>query len=101
MEFPTPTGIDAKKPEDEEILEVLENGISTSWKFQMDKEGFDTSSSTINIFTEICVHYKECKPKKTKESSAACESYFERGGKHKAKHKASKKAYHDWDQDSP
>eukprot|EP00957_Ditylum_brightwellii_P001254 98131-Ditylum_brightwellii.AAC.2 len=36
MEFPTPTGIVAKKLEDEEILEVLENRIPTSWKFQMD-----------------------------------------------------------------
>eukprot|EP00957_Ditylum_brightwellii_P171664 13069271-Ditylum_brightwellii.AAC.1 len=37
-EFPTPTGIEARKLEMEEILEVLENRIPTSWKFQMDKE---------------------------------------------------------------
>eukprot|EP00957_Ditylum_brightwellii_P161546 12299936-Ditylum_brightwellii.AAC.1 len=37
-EFPNPTRIEAKKLKDEEILEVLENGIPTSWKFQMDKE---------------------------------------------------------------
>eukprot|EP00957_Ditylum_brightwellii_P047447 3603961-Ditylum_brightwellii.AAC.1 len=87
MEFPTPTGIMAKKLEDEEILEVLENGIPTSWNFQMDKE-------------ETCVCYKECKPKKTKESSIAFESYSKRGGKHNAKCKASKKACCDWDQES-
>eukprot|EP00957_Ditylum_brightwellii_P011220 849320-Ditylum_brightwellii.AAC.1 len=29
-EFPTPAGIEAKKLEDEKILEVLENGIPTS-----------------------------------------------------------------------
>eukprot|EP00957_Ditylum_brightwellii_P018837 1415779-Ditylum_brightwellii.AAC.2 len=38
-EFPKHTGIVTKKLEDEEILEVLENAIPTSWKFQMDKEG--------------------------------------------------------------
>eukprot|EP00957_Ditylum_brightwellii_P068263 5182492-Ditylum_brightwellii.AAC.1 len=37
-EFPTPTGIEAKKLEDEEILEILENRFPTSWKFQMNKE---------------------------------------------------------------
>eukprot|EP00957_Ditylum_brightwellii_P200195 15260975-Ditylum_brightwellii.AAC.1 len=47
MEFPTPAEIVAKKLEDEEILEVLENRIPTSWKFQMDKESFDASSSII------------------------------------------------------
>eukprot|EP00957_Ditylum_brightwellii_P051031 3869560-Ditylum_brightwellii.AAC.1 len=36
MKFPTSTGIEAKKLEDEEILEVLENGIPTSWNFQME-----------------------------------------------------------------
>eukprot|EP00957_Ditylum_brightwellii_P070270 5337974-Ditylum_brightwellii.AAC.1 len=94
MEFPMPAGIAAKKLEDEKILEVLENRISTSWKFQMDKEGFDMSSSTIKQFTETCVCYEECKPKKTNENSAAHESYREKGGKRKAKCKASKKAYH-------
>eukprot|EP00957_Ditylum_brightwellii_P098802 7526850-Ditylum_brightwellii.AAC.2 len=47
MEFSTPTGIEAKKLEDEEILEMLENRIPTSWTFQMDKEGFDASSSRL------------------------------------------------------
>eukprot|EP00957_Ditylum_brightwellii_P011192 847512-Ditylum_brightwellii.AAC.1 len=46
-EFPTPTGIEAKKLEDEEILEFLENRIPTSWKFQIYKEGFNANSSTI------------------------------------------------------
>eukprot|EP00957_Ditylum_brightwellii_P093624 7129818-Ditylum_brightwellii.AAC.1 len=41
IEFPTLTGIEARKLKMEEILEVLENEIPTSWKFQMDKEGFD------------------------------------------------------------
>eukprot|EP00957_Ditylum_brightwellii_P081066 6165876-Ditylum_brightwellii.AAC.1 len=100
-EFPTPTEIVAKKLEDEEILEVWENGIPTSWKFQMDKEGFNMSSSMIKKFTKTCVCYKEWEPKETKKSSAACESHSEGGGKRKAKRKASKKVYHDWGQDSP
>ena len=50
MEFPTLTGIEARKLGTKEILEVLENGIPTSWKFQMDKEGFNVSSSTLKQY---------------------------------------------------
>eukprot|EP00957_Ditylum_brightwellii_P154017 11722575-Ditylum_brightwellii.AAC.1 len=62
MEFPMSAGVKARKLEREELLEVLENGIPTLWNFQMDKKGFDTSSSTLKDFTKICVHYKECEP---------------------------------------
>eukprot|EP00957_Ditylum_brightwellii_P175409 13353330-Ditylum_brightwellii.AAC.1 len=91
MEFPTPTGIKTKKIEDKDILEVLENRIPTSWKFHMDKEGFDASSSMIKKCMKICVCYKECKPKETKENSTACKSHSKRGEKRKAKHKANKR----------
>eukprot|EP00957_Ditylum_brightwellii_P103476 7884518-Ditylum_brightwellii.AAC.1 len=100
-EFPTPTGVEAKKLEPKELLEVLENRIPTTWKFQMDKEGFDASSSTLKDFMETCIRYEVCKPKVTKKTSAACKIPSERGGKCKVKCKASKKAYHDWEQDSP
>eukprot|EP00957_Ditylum_brightwellii_P061227 4646148-Ditylum_brightwellii.AAC.1 len=70
-EFPKPTGIVTKKLEDEEIVEGLKNRIPTSWKFQMEKEGFGASSSTIKNFMETCVCYEEYKPKETKESNTA------------------------------
>eukprot|EP00957_Ditylum_brightwellii_P150667 11471848-Ditylum_brightwellii.AAC.1 len=54
MEFPTPTEIEARKLETEGILEVLENGIPTSLKFQIDKEGFNANSSTFKDFTKTC-----------------------------------------------
>eukprot|EP00957_Ditylum_brightwellii_P003531 267502-Ditylum_brightwellii.AAC.1 len=72
MEFPTLTGVKAKKLEEEELLEVSENIILTSWNFQMDKEGFNTSSSMLKDFTITCVCYKKCKPKTTEKTSAAC-----------------------------
>eukprot|EP00957_Ditylum_brightwellii_P081284 6183228-Ditylum_brightwellii.AAC.1 len=94
VEFLMPTGVEARKLEQEELLEVLENRIPISWKFQMDKEGFNMSSSTLKEFTKTCVCYKECKLKVTKKISAACKSHSKRGGKCKAKCKASKKAGH-------
>eukprot|EP00957_Ditylum_brightwellii_P164606 12532911-Ditylum_brightwellii.AAC.1 len=54
-EFPMLTRVEAKKMDQEEILEVLENGIPTSWKFQIDKKGFNASSSTVKEFTKMCV----------------------------------------------
>eukprot|EP00957_Ditylum_brightwellii_P128932 9836546-Ditylum_brightwellii.AAC.1 len=71
MEFPKSTGAEARKLELEEILEVLKNRIPTTWKFQMDKEEF--------------------KPKASEKTSAAHKSQSKRGGKLKAKCKASKK----------
>eukprot|EP00957_Ditylum_brightwellii_P185983 14159463-Ditylum_brightwellii.AAC.1 len=50
---------------------------------------------------ETCICYKECKLKASEKISAAHKSQSKRGGKCKAKHKASKKAYRDWGQDSP
>eukprot|EP00957_Ditylum_brightwellii_P035988 2726637-Ditylum_brightwellii.AAC.1 len=90
-----PTGVEATALEQEELLEVLENRIPTIWKFQVDKEGFNSSSSTLKDLTETCAHFEECKPKVTEKTSAACKSHSERGGKCEAKRKASKKAYHE------
>eukprot|EP00957_Ditylum_brightwellii_P040042 3030333-Ditylum_brightwellii.AAC.2 len=93
-EFPMPMGVKAKKLEQEELLEVLENRIPTSWTFQTDKEGFDASSSTLKDFTKTCVYYEECEPKMMKKKSAAHKSHSKREGKRKAKHKVSEKTYH-------
>eukprot|EP00957_Ditylum_brightwellii_P097203 7403160-Ditylum_brightwellii.AAC.1 len=101
MEFPTPVGVEAKKMDLEEILEVLEHGIPTLWNFQMDKEGFNESSSTIKEFTKTCVCYEECKPKIPEKQSAACMSHSEREGKCKAKHKADEKNYRKWGRAPP
>eukprot|EP00957_Ditylum_brightwellii_P166403 12666995-Ditylum_brightwellii.AAC.1 len=67
----------------------------------MDKESFDASSSTLKEFTETCVCYKEYKPKASEKTSAAHKIHSKRGGKCNVKCKVIKKAYHDWDQDSP
>eukprot|EP00957_Ditylum_brightwellii_P112590 8582656-Ditylum_brightwellii.AAC.1 len=77
----------------EEILEVLENGIPTLWKFQMNKEGFDASSSTIKGLIKTCMCYKECEPAIPEMLVVACKSLLEREGKHKAKCKV-EESYH-------
>eukprot|EP00957_Ditylum_brightwellii_P042363 3207548-Ditylum_brightwellii.AAC.1 len=93
MEFPTSTGVKARKSEQEELLEVVEQGIPTLWTFQMEKEGMDASSSILKYFTKTYAPYKKCKPKMAEKKSVACKRHSEREGKCKAKLKADKKTY--------
>eukprot|EP00957_Ditylum_brightwellii_P203862 15336572-Ditylum_brightwellii.AAC.2 len=86
-------GVEARKIDKEEIVEVLENWIFTSWKFQMDKDSFNTSSSAIKGFTKKCVCYKECKPMMPKKLSTACKSHLEGEGEYKAKCKVDEKGH--------
>eukprot|EP00957_Ditylum_brightwellii_P048410 3674271-Ditylum_brightwellii.AAC.1 len=60
----------------------------------MDKEVFDTNSSTLKEFIKTCVCYKECKLKMAERKSTAHKSHSEREGKYKAKCKADEKNYH-------
>eukprot|EP00957_Ditylum_brightwellii_P126900 9673443-Ditylum_brightwellii.AAC.1 len=76
-----------RKLDSEKLLEVLENRIPTLWKFQMDKEGFDASSSTIKEFTEMCVQYKECESAMQEKLAITHKSPLEMEGKCKAKYK--------------
>eukprot|EP00957_Ditylum_brightwellii_P131220 10008229-Ditylum_brightwellii.AAC.1 len=41
-----------KKLDQKDLLEVLENGMLTLWKFQMDKKGFNANSITVKEFTK-------------------------------------------------
>eukprot|EP00957_Ditylum_brightwellii_P119020 9078074-Ditylum_brightwellii.AAC.1 len=69
----------------EEIPEVLEKRTPTSWRFQIDREDFNASSSTIKEFIEICVCYKECKPTMHVMLVAAFKSPLKREGRCKTK----------------
>eukprot|EP00957_Ditylum_brightwellii_P081547 6203591-Ditylum_brightwellii.AAC.2 len=53
MEFPTPSRVVPRKLDQKELLEVLEDGTPTLWKFQMDKKGFDASPGTIKEFNKM------------------------------------------------
>eukprot|EP00957_Ditylum_brightwellii_P099886 7611475-Ditylum_brightwellii.AAC.1 len=70
----------------EEILEVLENGIPILWKFQMDKEGLMS-----------CVRYKECELATSEMLVAACKHPLERERKGKTKCMVEEN-YNNWEQ---
>eukprot|EP00957_Ditylum_brightwellii_P166206 12652917-Ditylum_brightwellii.AAC.3 len=90
-----PPKVAPKKLDPEELLEVLKKIIPTLWKFQMDKEGVNASSSTVKEFTKMCVWYKEREPAMLEKLALTCKSPLEREGKPKAKHKA-EEGYCNW-----
>eukprot|EP00957_Ditylum_brightwellii_P177627 13529873-Ditylum_brightwellii.AAC.1 len=50
--FPVLDGITAKKIASEEYADVLEYRVPYQWKLEFEKEGFDSSSSTLKEFLD-------------------------------------------------
>eukprot|EP00957_Ditylum_brightwellii_P126060 9610234-Ditylum_brightwellii.AAC.1 len=57
-------GVAATKISHEEFLDVLEDRILYQWKLVFKKEGFDSSSSMLKEFLDICVHLEEAELQK-------------------------------------
>ena len=72
--FPVPDGVTAEKISREEFLDALEDGVPYQWKMEFEKEGFDSSSSTLKEFLDVCVRLEEAelqKPLKKRIARAA------------------------------
>eukprot|EP00957_Ditylum_brightwellii_P080279 6106010-Ditylum_brightwellii.AAC.1 len=48
----------------EEFVDVLEDGVPYQWKLEFKKESFDSSSSTLKEFLDVCVHLEEAELQK-------------------------------------
>eukprot|EP00957_Ditylum_brightwellii_P163824 12471755-Ditylum_brightwellii.AAC.1 len=57
--FPVQDGVTAKKIARKEFVDILEDGVPYQWKLEFDKEGFDSSSSTLKEFLDMCVCLEE------------------------------------------
>eukprot|EP00957_Ditylum_brightwellii_P051039 3870068-Ditylum_brightwellii.AAC.1 len=91
-----PPKVATKKLDQEELLQVLENGILMVWKFQMDKDNFNASSSSIKEFNKICVWYEECGPMMPEKIALTPIRPSEREGKFKAECKPKEKGDCNW-----
>eukprot|EP00957_Ditylum_brightwellii_P122581 9348266-Ditylum_brightwellii.AAC.1 len=56
VHFPVPDGVTAMKIACEEFVNVLEDRVPYQWKLELEKEGFDSSSSTLKAFLGVCVY---------------------------------------------
>eukprot|EP00957_Ditylum_brightwellii_P166833 12698203-Ditylum_brightwellii.AAC.1 len=45
-------------------MDVLEDGVPYQWKLEFEKERFDSSSSTLKEFLDVCIHLEETKLQK-------------------------------------
>eukprot|EP00957_Ditylum_brightwellii_P173744 13228126-Ditylum_brightwellii.AAC.1 len=50
--FPVPDSVTTTKIPREEFVDVLEGGVLYQWKLEFKKEGFDSSSSTLEEFLD-------------------------------------------------
>eukprot|EP00957_Ditylum_brightwellii_P190004 14465101-Ditylum_brightwellii.AAC.1 len=62
--FPVPDSVTATKIAHKEFVDVLEDGVLYQWKLEFQKEGFDSSSSTLKEFLGVCVHLEEAELQK-------------------------------------
>jgi hypothetical protein len=62
--FPVLDRVTAKKISQEEFVDVLEDGNPYQWKLEFEKEGFNSSSSMLKEFLDVCVRLEEAELQK-------------------------------------
>eukprot|EP00957_Ditylum_brightwellii_P027906 2108373-Ditylum_brightwellii.AAC.1 len=72
VHFPVLDRVKATKISCKEFVDILEDGILYQWKLEFEKEGFDSSSSTLEEFLDVCVHLEETELQKLLRKMIAC-----------------------------
>eukprot|EP00957_Ditylum_brightwellii_P022257 1680265-Ditylum_brightwellii.AAC.1 len=62
--FPVPDGVTATMIACKKFVDVLEDGVPYQWKMDFEKEGFDSSSSTLKEFLDVCACLEEAELQK-------------------------------------
>eukprot|EP00957_Ditylum_brightwellii_P110295 8412436-Ditylum_brightwellii.AAC.1 len=78
VNFPILEGVTTTKLPCKEFVDVLEDEVLLQWKLEFEKEGFDSSSTMLKEFLDVCVHLEEAelhKPLAKKIAHAKKEHY--------------------------
>eukprot|EP00957_Ditylum_brightwellii_P064573 4899960-Ditylum_brightwellii.AAC.1 len=97
VQFPVPDRVTATKISCKEFIDVLEDRTSYQWKLEFKKEGFDSSSSMLKEFLDVCVRLEEAELQKLLRKMIACaEKEHDKDGnrKHQDKPKLHHKRRH-------
>eukprot|EP00957_Ditylum_brightwellii_P138502 10557069-Ditylum_brightwellii.AAC.1 len=97
VNFPAPEGVTTTKISHEEFVAILEDGILFQWKLEFEKEGFDSRSSMLKEFFNVCICLEEAEMYKSLAKKKACvKKEHNNGGKgkHQDKSKLSHKRHH-------
>eukprot|EP00957_Ditylum_brightwellii_P057331 4346276-Ditylum_brightwellii.AAC.1 len=95
VHFPVLDRVTATKIACEDLVDVLEDGVLYQWKLEFEKEGFDSSSSTLKEFPDVCVRLEEAElqnPLKKKRARVIKEHDNSDG---KRKHQEKPKLHHE------
>eukprot|EP00957_Ditylum_brightwellii_P150163 11435091-Ditylum_brightwellii.AAC.1 len=77
-----------------EFVDILEDGILYQWKLEFEKEGFDSSSSALKEFLDVCVQLEEVELQKLCRKKIACAGK-EHDNDGKRKHQDKPKSHHE------
>eukprot|EP00957_Ditylum_brightwellii_P208371 15357070-Ditylum_brightwellii.AAC.1 len=97
VHFPVPDGVTATNISGEEFIDILKDRVPYQWKLECEKEGFDSSSSMLKEFLDMCVHLEEAqlqKPLGQKIANARKEHDNNGKGKYQDKPKLRQKRRH-------
>eukprot|EP00957_Ditylum_brightwellii_P161540 12299753-Ditylum_brightwellii.AAC.1 len=72
VDFPVPEGMITTKISCKEVVDILEDGIPYQWKLQFEKEVFNSSSSTLKKFLDVCICLEEVEIHKPLTKKIAC-----------------------------
>eukprot|EP00957_Ditylum_brightwellii_P120353 9183177-Ditylum_brightwellii.AAC.1 len=64
VNFLVPDRVTATKISCKEIIDILEDRIPYQWKLEFKREGFNSSSSMLKEFLDVCVHLEEAELQK-------------------------------------
>eukprot|EP00957_Ditylum_brightwellii_P035865 2718337-Ditylum_brightwellii.AAC.1 len=72
MHFPVQDRVTTTKISCKEFIDILKDRIPYQWKLEFKKKGFDSSSSTLKEFLDMCVCLGEAKLQKRLRKMIAC-----------------------------
>eukprot|EP00957_Ditylum_brightwellii_P091883 6996064-Ditylum_brightwellii.AAC.1 len=93
VHFPVLDKVTATKISHEEFVDILEDGILYQWKLEFKKEGFNSSSSKLKEFLDVCVCLEEAEPQKPFRRKIPC-ARKEHDNNRKEKRQIKPKSHH-------
>eukprot|EP00957_Ditylum_brightwellii_P018720 1406517-Ditylum_brightwellii.AAC.1 len=72
VQFPVPDRVTAMKISCDKFVDILGDGIPYQWKLEFEKEGFNSRSSMLKEFLDVCVCLEEAELQKLLRKKIAC-----------------------------
>eukprot|EP00957_Ditylum_brightwellii_P152817 11632312-Ditylum_brightwellii.AAC.1 len=94
VHFPVLDGVTATKIARKDFVDVLEDRVLYQLKLEFEKEGLDSSSSTLKEFLGVCARLEEAELQKLLKKKIACKMEEHDDSDGKRKHQEKPKSCH-------